>query len=93
MPYTKYETYNDSKCPACGNAKYIKLPKTFVSIRCDPSPDPECIVEPFPAICTVCGCMFIAKKYLHDFLSNNAFVNYDREDKKEIQSQNSVDEF
>lgn len=93
MPYIKHEIYKDSKCPACGNMKYIKLPNKFRSTRCDPSRDPIMVVEPLPAICMACGCMFIAKEYLHDFLSNTAFVNCDREDKKEIQSQNSVDEF
>lgn len=93
MPYIKHETYKDSKCPACGNMKYIRLPKKFRSTRCDPSLDPIMVVEPLHAICTVCGCMFIPKKYLHDFLSNDAFVNYEHEDKKENQPQNSVDEF
>lgn len=89
MSYLKYKIYRDSKCPACGNDEYIKIPKSSVSMYA--STCQGIISIPFPAICSACGCMFIMKDKLQDILSNNDLV--EREDKKENQSQSSVDEF
>ena len=55
------------------------------------NPDPDALVQLFPAICSACGCMFIMKDDLDKLLSNDALI--EREDKKENQSQDSVDEF
>ena len=91
MPYMKYKIYKDSKCPACGNHEYIKLPKSSMMYRFGNYDDSDVITQPFPAICSACGCMFIVKDKLQDILSSNDLIEH--EDKKEIQSQNSVDEF
>lgn len=93
MSYLKYKIYRDSKCPACGNDEYIKIPKSslmYGSNICEGTGQ-GIIWTPFPAICSACGCMFIMKDKLQDILSNNDLV--EREDKKENQSQSSVDEF
>ena len=93
MSYMKYEIHRDSKCPACGNSEYIKIPKSGLMYRSDvcDGVGQGIIWNPFPAICSACGCMFIMKDKLQDILSNNDLV--EREDKKENQSQSSVDEF
>ena len=89
--YYKYEIYKDSKCPACGNREYIKIPSRGTSIG---PTQHGYIFQPFPAICVSCGCMFVLKKDIQNLFDDYKLVNHvDSEDKKEIQSQNSVDEF
>ncbi len=93
MPYVKYKICGDSKCPACGNDEYLKLPKTAMKTIMGSylDPDPEILVQIFPAICSACGCMFVMKNDLDKILSTEDLI--EREDKKENPSQDSVDEF
>lgn len=89
--YIKYEIHNDLKCPACGNCECIKIPKRGVI---GGNIQTGYILEPFPAICVSCGCMFITKEDIQKIFGDYKLVNrVDSEDKKENQPQNSVDEF